>query len=138
MSKPKKLLGHHPSPKNSPIGPQKPQNDPKKKDNKIKILLSEISVLVFQSTHITSLVFCPVCIISVYIWSLLYFVTFVLCYICILFSVYLVTFDKPKVVSRSQSQKLTTWFSLKSQCPTTPPGKFQRSKIEPYFQNKSC
>ena len=28
-------------------------------------------------------------------------------------------FDKPKVVSRSQSQKLTTWFSLKSQCPTT-------------------
>ena len=30
MSKPKKLLGPHPSPKNSPIGPQKPQNDPKK------------------------------------------------------------------------------------------------------------
>ena len=30
-------------------------------------------------------------------------------------------FDKPKVVSRSQSQKLTTWFSLKSQCPTTHP-----------------
>ena len=29
--------------------------------------------------------------------------------------------DKPKVVSRSQSQKLTTWFSLKSQCPTTHP-----------------
>ena len=29
--------------------------------------------------------------------------------------------DKPKVVSRSQSQKLTTWFSLKSQFPTTPP-----------------
>ena len=29
--------------------------------------------------------------------------------------------DKPKVISRSQSQKLTTWFSLKSQCPTTPP-----------------
>merc|ERR1711873_377456 len=26
----KKLLGPHPSPKNSPIGPQKPQNDPKK------------------------------------------------------------------------------------------------------------
>ena len=51
-------------------------------------------------------------------------------------------FDKPKVVSQSQSQKLTTWFSLKSQCPTTPPptppGKFQRSKIELYFQNKSC
>ena len=29
-------------------------------------------------------------------------------------------FDKPKVISRSQSQKLTTWFSLKSQCPTAP------------------
>ena len=29
-------------------------------------------------------------------------------------------FDKPNVVSRSESQKLTTWFSLKSQCPTTP------------------
>ena len=29
-------------------------------------------------------------------------------------------FDKPKVVSRSQSQELTTWFSLKSQCQTTP------------------
>ena len=28
--------------------------------------------------------------------------------------------DKPKVVSQRQSQKLTTWFSLKSQCPTTP------------------
>ena len=47
--------------------------------------------------------------------------------------------DKHKVVS--QSQKLTTSFSLKSQCPTThphPPGKFQRSKIELYLQNKSC
>ena len=44
-------------------------------------------------------------------------------------------FDKPKVVSRSQSQKLTTWFSLKSH---PHPGKFQRSKIELYFQNKSC
>ena len=29
-------------------------------------------------------------------------------------------FDKPKVVSRSQRQKLTTWFSLKLQRPTTP------------------
>ena len=29
--------------------------------------------------------------------------------------------DKPKVVSQSQSQMLTTWFSLKLQCPTTPP-----------------
>ena len=29
--------------------------------------------------------------------------------------------DKPKVVSRSQSQKLTTWFSLKSKCPTHHP-----------------
>ena len=25
--------------------------------------------------------------------------------------------DKPKVVSQSPSQKLTIWFSLKSQCP---------------------
>jgi len=35
--------------------------------------------------------------------------------------------DKPKVVSQSQSQKLTIRFSLKSQCPTTHPhpGKFQ-------------
>ena len=59
--------------------------------------------------------------------------------------------DKPKVVSRFQSQKLTTWCSLKLQCPNTPPPththahhthqsteKFQRSKIEIYFQNKSC
>ena len=48
---------------------------------------------------------------------------------------------EPKVISQSQSQKLMTWFSLKSQCPTTPPpppGKFQRSMIELYFQNKSC
>ena len=29
--------------------------------------------------------------------------------------------DKPKVISRSQNQKQTTWFSLKSQCPTNPP-----------------
>ena len=29
-------------------------------------------------------------------------------------------FDKPKVVSLSQSQKLTTWFSLKSNCLTKP------------------
>ena len=38
--------------------------------------------------------------------------------------------DKPKVVSRSQSQKLTTWSSLKSQCPTTPPppGKVSKKK----------
>ena len=28
--------------------------------------------------------------------------------------------DKPKVVSRFQSQKLTTWFTLKLQCTTTP------------------
>ena len=31
---PKKLVGPHPSPKNSPIGPQKAQNDPKKAKNK--------------------------------------------------------------------------------------------------------
>ena len=31
MSKPKNLLGPHPSPKNSTIGPQKFQNDLKKK-----------------------------------------------------------------------------------------------------------
>ena len=30
MSKPKKLLGPQPSPKNSPIDPKKLQNDPKK------------------------------------------------------------------------------------------------------------
>ena len=37
--------------------------------------------------------------------------------------------DKPKVVSRSQSQKLMTWFSLKSQCPTTPtPGKVSKKQ----------
>ena len=29
--------------------------------------------------------------------------------------------DKPKVIIQNQSQKLTTWFSLKSQWPTTPP-----------------
>ena len=34
MSKPQKLLGHHPSPKNRPIGPKKPQNDPKKQNIK--------------------------------------------------------------------------------------------------------
>ena len=28
-------------------------------------------------------------------------------------------FDNPKIVSRSQSQKLTTWFSLRLQSPTT-------------------
>ena len=33
MNKPKKLLGPHPSPKNSPIGPKKAQNDPKKAKN---------------------------------------------------------------------------------------------------------
>ena len=55
-----------------------------------------------------------------------------------------VIIDKPKVVSRSQSQKMTTWFSLKLQCPTTPIypppplGKFQMCKIGLYFQNKSC
>ena len=40
--------------------------------------------------------------------------------------------DKPKVVSRSQSQKLMTWFSLKLQCPNSPtPGKFQRRTMIP-------
>ena len=34
MSKPKNLLGPHPSPKNSTIGPQKFQNDLKKKKSK--------------------------------------------------------------------------------------------------------
>ena len=53
--------------------------------------------------------------------------------------------DKPKVVSRSQSKKLTTWFSLKSQCPKRPKkgkkgpkfGQSKRKKIELYFQNQS-
>ena len=38
----------------------------------------------------------------------------------VLSRLFFIDFDKPKVVSQSQSQKLTTWFSLKSQCPTTP------------------
>ena len=39
------------------------------------------------------------------------------------------TFDKPKAVTRNQKQKLTTRFSLKSQCPTTHPhiGRSQKS-----------
>ena len=36
--------------------------------------------------------------------------------------------DKPKVFSRSRSQKLTTLFSLKSQCPTTTPTPVKVSK----------
>ena len=48
--------------------------------------------------------------------------------------------DKPYVVSQSQSQKLTTRFSLESHFPTiltSSPIKFQRSKIELYLQFKS-
>ena len=59
---------------------------------------------------------------------------------CIFFFLLL---TNPKSKSRS---KRTTGFSLKSQFPTvqpagrptTPPGKFQRRKLELYIQNKSC
>ena len=57
--------------------------------------------------------------------------------------------DKPKVISRSQSKKLTTQFSLKSQCPTIVPkgqkkvpnrgpkcDRIKNKKIGLYFQNK--
>ena len=59
--------------------------------------------------------------------------TILLIYLDINFSTKYSTYiDKPKVVSRSQSQKLTTWFSLKSQCPTTPtpppPGKVSKKQ----------
>ena len=45
--------------------------------------------------------------------EIIFKISFVHCTMC--------CFDKPKVVSRRQSQKMTTWFSLKSQCPTTHP-----------------
>ena len=41
--------------------------------------------------------------------------------------------NKPKVVSRSQSQKLATWFSLKSQCPT----KMSKNVFEPEPDSKN-
>ena len=49
MSKPKKLLGPNPSPKNSSIGPQKPRNDLRKKEikkseNKISHRIKVISL----------------------------------------------------------------------------------------------
>ena len=57
--------------------------------------------------------------ILVFWFSLLYLALIVFFHGLILPSLYF-CIDKPKVVSRSQSQKLTTWFSLESQCPTTP------------------
>ena len=49
-------------------------------------------------------------------------------------------FDKPKVVIRSQSQKLTTWFSLESHFPTIPAlfsGKVSKKQDRAITPNKS-
>ena len=66
----------------------------KYKDNKGKILISENFGLISnrKSTHINIFVFCPVYIMAVFIWTLLYFSHFVFCYFCILFHMNFVQF----------------------------------------------